>query len=159
MQKMRLKIIWHLCCRLNRLFTFCYTPWILSQGFSVSVWQHLLQVTIDHLMWLGWLTGFLGSSMVKNPPTNAGSTGDTGSIPGSGRSPGGGNSNPLQYSCRENSTDRGTWRATVHGVAKSQTRLSDWGCTYTQGDRGTELFFFFNLNFKTSETVPPLNTT
>ena len=46
-------------------------------------------------------------------------------IPGSGRSPGEGNGNPLQYSCLENSMDRGAWRATVHGVAKSQTRLSD----------------------------------
>ena len=46
---------------------------------------------------------------------------DSGSIPGSGRSPGEGNVNPLQYSCLENFMDRGAWRATVHGVAKSQT--------------------------------------
>ena len=51
--------------------------------------------------------------------------GDTGSIPGSGRSPGEGNGNPLQYSCLENSMGRGAWQATVHGVAKSQTRPSD----------------------------------
>ena len=51
--------------------------------------------------------------------------GDSGSIPGSGRSPGEGNGNPLQYSFLVNSMDRGAWRATVHGVAKSQTRLSD----------------------------------
>ena len=51
--------------------------------------------------------------------------GDLGSIPGSGRSPGEGNGNPLQYSCLENPMDGGAWRATVHGVAKSQTRLSD----------------------------------
>ena len=50
--------------------------------------------------------------------------GDVGSIPGSGRSPGEGNGNPLQYSCLEKSMDRGAWRATVHGVAKSQTQLS-----------------------------------
>ena len=49
-----------------------------------------------------------------------------GSIPGSGRSPRGGNSNPLQYSCLENSMDRGAWWATVHGVAQSQTRRSGW---------------------------------
>ena len=47
-------------------------------------------------------------------------------IPGSGRSPGGGNGNPLQYSCLENPMDGGAWRATVHGVAKSRTRLSDF---------------------------------
>ena len=50
--------------------------------------------------------------------------GDPGSIPGSGRSPGEGNGNPLQYSCLENPMDRGAWLATVHGDAKSQTRLS-----------------------------------
>ena len=53
--------------------------------------------------------------MEKNLPANAG---DRGLIPGSGRSPGGGNGNPLQYSCLENSMDRGAWWATVHGVAK-----------------------------------------
>ena len=58
--------------------------------------------------------------MVKNLPANAGDAGDTGSIPGSGRSPKGENGNPFQYSCMENSMDRG-----VHGVAKSWTRLSD----------------------------------
>ena len=52
--------------------------------------------------------------------------GDQGSIPGSGRSPGGGNGNPLQYSCLENPMDRGAWWATVHGVTKSQTRLSGY---------------------------------
>ena len=50
---------------------------------------------------------------------------DPGSIPGSGRSPGEGNGYPLQYSCLENSVDGGAWRATVHGVAKSWTRLDD----------------------------------
>ena len=56
------------------------------------------------------------------PDCNAG---DTGSIPGSGRSPGGGHGNPLQYPCLENSMHRGAWRATVHGVTKSWARLSD----------------------------------
>ena len=61
--------------------------------------------------------------MVKNLPANAGDIRDMGSIPGSGRSPGGGHGNPLQYSCLENPMDRGTGRATVHRVAKSQTKL------------------------------------
>ena len=52
--------------------------------------------------------------------------GDLGSVPGSGRSPGEGNGNPLQYSCLENPMDRGAWWATAHGVAKSWTRLSDF---------------------------------
>ena len=59
--------------------------------------------------------------MVKNPPANAGDTRDLGLIPGLGRSPGGGHGNPLQYSCLENPMDRGAWRATVHGVAESDT--------------------------------------
>ena len=63
--------------------------------------------------------GFPGGSVVKNLPDSAGDIGDVGSIPGSRISPGGGNGNPLQYSCLENSMDRGAWRATVHGVTKS----------------------------------------
>ena len=64
-----------------------------------------------------------GVLVVKNPPANAGDSRDVGSIPGSRRSPGGGHGNPLQYSRLENPMDRGAWRATVHGVTKSQTQL------------------------------------
>ena len=71
-------------------------------------------------------------SVVKNPPANAGDTQDVGSIPGSGRSPGEGNGNPLQYSCLGNSMDRGAWQATVYGVTKSWTWLSDWACTHIE---------------------------
>ena len=67
--------------------------------------------------------GFLGGSVVKNLPANTGNIKDTGSILGSGRSPGGGHGNPLQYSCLENPMDRGAWWAIVHRVAKSQTLL------------------------------------
>ena len=59
--------------------------------------------------------------VVKNQPVNAGDTRDEGSIPGLGRSPGGGNSNPLQNSCLENSMNIGAWQSTVHGVTKSRT--------------------------------------
>ena len=58
---------------------------------------------------------------VKNPPANAGDTKDMGSIPRQGRSPRQGNGNPLQYSCLENSMDRGAWQATVRGATKSWT--------------------------------------
>ena len=61
-----------------------------------------------------WLSG-------KDLPAKAGDAGDMGSIPGLGRPPRGGNGNPFQYSCLGNPMDRGAWRATVHGVAKSQT--------------------------------------
>ena len=59
--------------------------------------------------------------MVKNPPANAGDARDGNLIPELGISPGIGNGNPIQYSCLENSMDRGAWRAIVHGVAKSRT--------------------------------------
>ena len=72
--------------------------------------------------------GFPGGSEVK---ASARSAGDLGSIPGLGRSPGEGNGNPLQYSCLENPMDGGAWWATVHGVAKSLTRLSDSTFTFT----------------------------
>ena len=66
--------------------------------------------------------GFPAGSVVKNPSANAG---DTGSLPDPEYSPGEGNGNPLQYSCLEIPMDRGDWQATVHGVAKSWTRLSN----------------------------------
>ena len=74
------------------------------------------------------LLGLHGGSDGKASACNAG---DPGSIPGWGRSPQEGNGNPLQYSCLKNSMDRGTWWATVHGVIKSRTRLSDFTLTLT----------------------------
>ena len=65
--------------------------------------------------------GFLGGSVVKNPPANAGNTGDVSWIAGWGRSLGIGNGNPLYYSCLENSMDTGAWWATIHVLVKSQT--------------------------------------
>ena len=64
--------------------------------------------------------------MVKNPPANEG---NVALIPGSGRLPAGGSGNPLQYSCLENPMDSGSWWATVHGVARNRTRLSDFTLT------------------------------
>ena len=69
---------------------------------------------------------FRGGSDGKASACNVG---DPGSIPGSGRSPGEGNGKPLQYSCLKNPMDRGAWWATVHGVTKSRTRLSDFTLT------------------------------
>ena len=62
--------------------------------------------------------------MVKNPPANAGGTRDSSSIPGSGRCPGEGNNNPLQYSCLENLIDKGVWQAAVHGVTRVRNDLA-----------------------------------
>ena len=78
--------------------------------------------------------------VVKILPASAG---DADSIPGWGRSPGGGNGNPLQYSCLGNPMDRGAWRTTVHGVAKSQIQLSDLQYTTTF------------LSFQTLESLKP----
>ena len=74
----------------------------------------------DNLMYVYTLKGFPGGSAGKESACNAG---DLGLIPGSGRTLGGGHGNPLQYSCLENPMDRGAWQATIHGVAKSWTRL------------------------------------
>ena len=77
--------------------------------------------------YLGRPLDFPGSSDGKASAYN---TGDPGSIPGSGRSPGEGNGNPLQCSCLENPMDGGAWWATVHGVTKSRTQLSDFTFTF-----------------------------
>ena len=70
--------------------------------------------------------GFPGGTVVKNLSANAGDTRKESSVPGSVRSSGEGNGNPLEYPCLENPMDRGDWYAMVHGVAKSQTCLSDF---------------------------------
>ena len=95
---------------------------LLKPGLLVH--HQLPEFTQTHIHW-----GFPGGSDCKASACNAG---DQGSIPRSGRSPGEGNGNPLQYSCLENSMDGGAWWATVHGVAKSQTRLSDFTFTLFQ---------------------------
>ena len=84
------------------------------------------------------IKGFPSGAVIKNLPANAGDTGDAGSIPGSGRSPGVGNGNPLHYSCLEKHKDRGAWWATVHGVTKSQMQLSVHACTHTHTHTHTQ---------------------
>ena len=88
--------------------------------------------------------------MVKTLPASAGGLGNSGSIPGSGRSPGGGHGNPLQCSCLENPMDRRAWWATVHGVTKSRTRLSDW--TQQQHVYLCLCIFFFSGIFSEGQT-------
>ena len=84
-----------------------------------------------------WVSSQVGL-VVKNLPANAGVVRDSGSVPGSGRSPEGGHGNPLQYSCLENPMDKGAWWAAVHGVAKSRTRLKRLS---TQYNTGRQLYF------------------
>ena len=87
------------------------------------------------------------AQLAKKLPANAGDATDSGSIPGSGRSPGEGNGNPLQHSCLGNSMNRGAWLSVVHEVIKSETRLSTHACTnklsYIIHYFGTVLISFF----------------
>ena len=90
---------------------------------SYTPWGHKESDTTEWLTHTVLEQGFLGGTRGKNLPANAGNIRDMGSIPGLGRSPREGHGNPLQYSCLENPQNRGTWWATVHRIAKSQTRL------------------------------------
>ena len=96
-----------------------------SDNKTLRLWLLLsFYIVFTTLLFIPSLVGRRASQValaVKNLPTSAGDIRDMGSIPGSGRCPGGGHDNPLQYSCLENSTDRGALWATVHGVTKSQT--------------------------------------
>ena len=96
---------------------------------GARVLEGIPEEVIFELSFEGWI-GFPGGSDSKASACNVG---DPGSSPGSGRSPGEGNGNPLQFSCLENPMDRGAWWATVHGVAKRQTRLSDFTFTSLEG--------------------------
>ena len=82
----------------------------------MDIWVDFFVAVVD--------SGLPSGSVVKNLPASAGATGDTGSIPGLGRSPGRENGNPLQYSCQGNPMGREAWGTLVYGVAKSCTRLS-----------------------------------
>ena len=126
-----------------------------SRTLNISVWFYFLV--------LYYTSGdFPGSAVVKNSPSNAGDTRDSGLIPGLGRSPGEGNSNPLQYSCLGNFMDRGAWRARVHGVTKSYTGLSNWNNKQPCGRQfgigggggGGVFYCFWELN----NTCKALNT-
>ena len=90
------------------------------QNKSLLISSRPQPLATTNLSMVLFVWGFPCGSAGKESTCNVG---DLGSIPGLGRSPGDGNGNPLQYSCLENPMDRGTWRATVHGVAESQTRL------------------------------------
>ena len=83
-------------------------------------------------MYILLIKGFPGDAMIKKPPADIGDIRDAGSIPGSRRSPGERNGNSLQYSCLKNPMDSGTWWATVHGVAKSWTRLKQLSTAFSK---------------------------
>ena len=95
------------------LTTVCSWPWPVWVQPAIQPKSHFF----CYLFSFEWASLV---AQVKNPPANAG---DMGSIPGSGKSPGGGNGNPLQYPCLEKSTDRGSRQATVHRVAKEPDKI------------------------------------
>ena len=87
---------------------------------SLCLWMYMKK-TMGFKSHIIIKAGFPSGAALKNPAANLGDTGDAGSIPGSGISPGEENGNPLQYPCLEIPMDRGAWQATVHGVTKSRT--------------------------------------
>ena len=99
--------------------------------------------------------GFTGGTVVQKPPANAG---DAGSIPGSGRSSGGGYGNPLLYSCLENPMDRGVWRATVHGVTESRTQLSTCARMLALTHTHTRDHYPTMICFAQAEALHPIST-
>ena len=102
------------------------TPLFLAALFTTAkIWKQPKGLSMEQWIEKMWhiLMGPPRRIMVKNLPASAGATRDLGSFHGLGRSPGGGHGNPLQYSCLENSMDRGAWWATVHGAAQNQTWL------------------------------------
>ena len=110
-------------------FAALHNLWDLSSQTSTWTWtlgsERAESQPPDHqgIPWFAIFRGYSGGSDGKKSACNEG---DPGSIPKSGRSPGEGNSNLLLYSCLGNPMDRGAWRATVHGITKSQTRLKDF---------------------------------
>ena len=128
------KTCWSVCS----LLWFITSPLLLSSNIYSNVftiWCHCCEkIFFEHAH------GFPGVLVIKNPPANAGDAGDVGSIPGSGRSLGEGNGNPLQYSCQENPKDHGDWWAIAHRVAKSQTDH-----TYTHIHTNTNMCIYIYL--------------
>ena len=94
------------------------------------------------------MLGFPDGSAGEESSCNSGDTRDAGSIPGLGRFPGEENGNPLQFSCLENSMDRGAWWATVHGVAKSQTERFHFQCVNIKIRDGLYTGFLQHIVFK-----------
>ena len=107
---------WNTCFQHHPLLTFIWTIWLAYFCFPGC----------KLILWLPkWQSGKESACQCRR------FTRDSGSIPGSGRSPGGGHGNPLQYSCLENPTSRVAWQVTVHSVAERGIELSDWALTHT----------------------------
>ena len=129
----------YLCCAelfnwvCSHLFIFAFVAFTLMSNLSLF---DILRVRtrIEGLFPFFLHPKNIDNAVLENLPANAG---DKGSIPGSRRSPGRGNGNPLQYSCLENPIGKRAWRALIHGVTKNQTWLTSWACTHTHTDTHT----------------------
>ena len=116
------RTVWRFLKKLKIELTYNpVTPLLDINLKKTLIWKDTFNPTITAALFTRAKTPSQVALMVKNPPANSGDLRDAGSIPGSGRCPGGGNGHPLQYSCPENPMDRWAWRATVHVVAKSRT--------------------------------------
>ena len=111
------------CFILHKCFFFQST-FLVSTFNSAHIFQKNRNIFHKNVLFIGASQVAL---VVKNPPANAGGVRDVGSIPGLGRSPGGGRGDPLWYSCLDKSMDTGAWQATVHSVTQSRTQQ----CTHT----------------------------
>ena len=129
-----------------------YAGFYCTLGWPLQI----LEAGLNKTLWKTWSIATQVVLVVKNLLADAGVIRDTGPIPGSERSPGGGYGNPPQYSCLENFTGRGAWRATVHGVTKSWTQLKLLSVIYNvvlisavqQSDSAVHLYtFFFQCSF------------
>ena len=126
----------YFCCQsmdLTSLWSWSLCPWSM---FIYSLREYpCLCLTQYKYVWVSWV-----ALVVKTLPTSEGDIRDVGSIPGSGRSPGGEHGSLLQYTCLENPMDRGAWQAMVHRVTQSQTHWRDlarvqhtWICPFQKG--------------------------
>ena len=137
----------HIRLRLSHGAIKCWN--VFAGSYQTGEWRrHLYTRTL--IIWCK--SCFPGGSVVKNLPAKAGAPGDKSEIPGSGRSPGGENGNPLQYSCLENPMNIGAWWAIIHGVSKSWTWLSMHACTLLV----KYLFPLCEKRYLTISTVPYL---
>ena len=117
---------------LDFFFFFFLTSWFLSTDINcclleyLVIFQHIYPKSEKFFCWVGIAVNYKGFPGGSDGTESTYNVEDWCLIPKSGKSPGEGNGNPLHYSCPKNPMNRGAWRATVHGVAKSRTQLSDW---------------------------------
>ena len=135
--------IFSLCLNVPYIFLCLF---MIFSHFSNRFWpfaSQFLQSPFLSVIYIYVYMGFPGGKLIKNPPANAGDKTDRGLVPGSGRSPGVGYSDSLQYFCLENTMDRGDWQATVHEVTKNRIWLSNSIHTCTRAHTNTHIYTIY----------------